>query len=240
MSAILLARRARLWYLLRKGGDNVAFSQETLDFLMENRINDSRLWFNEHKAEYTRFVRDPMRGLVEALAPCLEKIDPMIVCDPVRSVSRIWRDARYSNTLFRENLWCDFSRDRHIHMLPSFFFEITPVGFTYGCGCYETGADFMGEYRRLILAGSPLFTDALEAVRASGFRLIDSRYKRSRHPDAPEWQREWLDQRSPCVIVESGELGTLFSDGLPDFLADRFTAVKPPYDFLLFVASTIM
>ena len=219
----------------------MAFSRKTLDFLMENRINDSRLWFNEHKAEYIEYVRDPMRGLVEALAPCFEKIDPMIVCDPVRSVSRIWRDARYSNTLFRENLWCDFSRDKHMyHLLPGYFFEITPAGFSFGCGCYRANADFMAEYRRLILAGSPLFTDAVEAARKAGCPLMDTRYKRTRHPDAPEWQREWLDQRSPCVLAESGDFGTLFSDGLPDYLAERFSALKPLYDFLLFVSSAIM
>ncbi|MBR5114574.1 MAG: DUF2461 domain-containing protein [Oscillospiraceae bacterium] len=217
----------------------MAFSQATLDFLMENRINDSRLWFNEHKAEYIEYVRDPMRSFVEALAPYMERIDSMIVCDPVRSVSRIWRDARYSNTLFRENLWCDLSRDRHIHMLPSFFFEITPVGFSCGCGCWETGSDFMGEFRRLILAGSPLFNDAVEALRGSGFALMDSRYKRTRHPDAPEWQREWLDQRSPCVFFESGELDVLFSEDLPDRIGARFAEIKPFYDFLLLVAHSV-
>lgn len=217
----------------------MAFSQATLDFLMENRINDSRLWFNEHKAEYIEYVRDPMRRFVEALAPYMERIDSMIVCDPVRSVSRIWRDARYSNTLFRENLWCDLSRDRHIHMLPSFFFEITPVGFSCGCGCWETGSDFMGEFRRLILAGSPLFNDAVEALRGSGFALMDSRYKRTRHPDAPEWQREWLDQRSPCVLFESGELDFLFSEDLPDRIGARFAEIKPFYDFLLLVAHSV-
>ncbi|MCR5648988.1 MAG: DUF2461 domain-containing protein [Oscillospiraceae bacterium] len=218
----------------------MAFSQATLDFLTENRINDSRLWFNEHKAEYMEHVRDPMRGFVEEISSFLAKIDPMIICDPVRSVSRIWRDARYSKTLFRENLWCDFSRDRHIHMLPSFFFEITPFGFTYGCGCYETGSDFMGEYRRLVLADSPLFTEALEAVRGSGLKLMDTRYKRTRHPDSPEWQREWLDQRSVCVLAESGDLGALFSDELPKKIGGEFKKLKQFYAFLLLIAQTVM
>lgn len=215
------------------------FSQATLDFLMENRINDSRLWFSEHKAEYIEFVRDPMRRFVEDISPFLEKIDSMIVCDPVRSVSRIWRDARYSKTLFRENLWCDFSRDRHVHVLPGFFFEITPVGFSYGCGCYAVGSDFIGDYRRLILADSPLFADAAEAVRRSGCPLMDTRYKRTRHPDAPEWQREWLDQRSPCVISDSGDLDALFSDDLPKRIGESFKKLKPFYDFLLFVSQTV-
>ena len=218
----------------------MAFSQKTLDFLMENRINDSKLWFNEHRADYNELVRDPMRRFVEALVPVFGSIDPMIVCDPVRSVSRIFRDARYSKTIFRETLWCSFSRDKHNPgLIPGYFFEITPAGFSYGCGCYNACTDYMSTMRRLILADSPLFGDAREALAASDFLMADTRYKRTRHPDAPEWQREWLDQRSPCILRESGDLGVLFSEELPETLGAEFLAVKPYYDFLLFVSHSV-
>lgn len=218
----------------------MSFSQMTLDFLMENRINDSRLWFNEHKSDYIEFVRDPMRRFVEALIPTFGKIDPMIVCDPVRSVSRIFRDARYSKTIFRETLWCSFSRDKHNPgLIPGFFFEITPAGFSSGCGCYNAGADYMNTMRRLILAGCPLFDEARTAISEAGFSLADTRYKRTRHPDAPEWQREWLDLRSPCILRESCDFDTLFAERLPEMLGAEFLAVKPFYDFLLFVSHSV-
>lgn len=218
----------------------MAFSKASLDFLMENRINDSRLWFNEHRAEYIEYVRDPMRSFVNALVPCFEQIDPMIVCDPVRSVSRIFRDARYSKTIFRETLWCSFSRDKHrFDSIPSYFFEITPVSFSYGCGCYRSRSDFMTEMRGLILSGSTLFTEARLSVEASGLELINDRYKRTKCPDAPEWQRPWLDLKSPCVIAGSTDLDELYSDKLAEEIGKAFMSVKPFYDFLLYVSNTL-
>ena len=37
------------------------FSPQTIDFLTMNRLNDSKLWFNEHKDDYRRFVAEPFR-----------------------------------------------------------------------------------------------------------------------------------------------------------------------------------
>ena len=45
------------------------FSRKTLEFLVENRLNDSRDWYMEHKGEYEQFVYEPLRCLVTALTP---------------------------------------------------------------------------------------------------------------------------------------------------------------------------
>lgn len=68
------------------------FSPQTIDFLTMNRLNDSKLWFNEHKDDYRRFVAEPFREFTEKLLPEMQKIDPLI--NSVR-ISRIYRDARY-------------------------------------------------------------------------------------------------------------------------------------------------
>ena len=54
----------------------MAFTEETLSFLMENHIMDSREWFHEHKAEYEEYVVRPMAELFELIAPAMLKIDP--------------------------------------------------------------------------------------------------------------------------------------------------------------------
>ena len=41
------------------------FSPQTIDFLTMNRLNDSKLWFNEHKDDYRRFVSEPFREFTE-------------------------------------------------------------------------------------------------------------------------------------------------------------------------------
>ena len=42
----------------------MAFSREALDFLMENKLRDSKEWFREHRKDYDRLVLLPMRQLV--------------------------------------------------------------------------------------------------------------------------------------------------------------------------------
>lgn len=72
------------------------FTDETLEFLVRNKLMDSRVWFHEHRAEYERLVVEPLAELVEALSPAMAEIDPAIMCIPKvgKSISRIWRDTR--------------------------------------------------------------------------------------------------------------------------------------------------
>ena len=44
------------------------FSKATLDYLFENRMNDSKAWFEEHKSTYQTEVFAPLHDLVEALS----------------------------------------------------------------------------------------------------------------------------------------------------------------------------
>ena len=57
----------------------MAFTEETAEFLVVNRLTDSKLWFHEHKEDYLRLVKNPLTALCEALAPCIAEIDPMRV-----------------------------------------------------------------------------------------------------------------------------------------------------------------
>ena len=85
------------------------FSKEGLDFLFENRLMDSKPWFIEHRDIYEEKVLEPMRELVEALAPTINEIDDRMICEPKigKSISRIYRDTRFTHdkSIFREKIW---------------------------------------------------------------------------------------------------------------------------------------
>ena len=72
---------------------------------------------------------------------------------------------------------------------------------------------------------------AFEAQKV--FRLDDERYKRSRHPDAPENERAWLDQKSLCLTHEETKLDRLYSDKLAAALTRDFRRIAPVYEFFL-------
>ena len=164
------------------------FSQKTLDFLFENRMRDSRTWFNEHKSEYLKEVIAPLRELVTALTPQMLEIDGRFITEPRvdKTICRLRRDTRYSHdkSLYRDTMWLIFKRGKmHGTEVPGIYFEITCDGFNYGCGFYHASAAYMNTMRRLILQGDPAFEKAKKAFLSQKlFHMEGERYKRPHYP----------------------------------------------------------
>lgn len=178
------------------------FTDDTLEFLVRNKLMDSREWFHEHHGEYERLVVEPLAELVSALTPALAEIDPNIVCVPKvgKSISRIWRDTRRGPGLpiYRDVMWLTFLRAKQ-QGLPGFWFEFSPQALRWGCGWYQTEPATMAAFRELILRGDPAWRAALRAYRKQErFVLEPERYKRSRFPEARRRQSSecWTSRAS--------------------------------------------
>ena len=218
------------------------FSANTLDFLFENRLQDSRPWFEEHKEDYRKLVLEPLRVLVQELAPAMLKIDDKFVTEAKvdRTISRIWRDTRYSKdkSLYRENMWIIFKRGKmHGTEVPGFYFDISGQGFAYGCGFYNASAAYMEKFRELALSSDRTFIKAKKAYDSQKIYQMDGElYKRSRFPDQPEQMRQWLDRRGISFNAKSKDFDLLFSQKLGEKLIADFKLLSPVYDFLLRVS----
>lgn len=217
------------------------FTDETLEFMVRNKITDSRDWFHEHREEYEKLVVEPLAELVTELAPVMVEIDPAIMCIPKvgKSISRIWRDTRRGPELpiFRDVMWLTFLRSKQQN-LPGFWFEFSPRALRWGCGWYQTDPKIMAEMRTLILSDSRLWKDALKSYKKQdAFELENERYKRSKYPDEKPEKREWLDLKSACLTHNELGLELLFSDGLALRLAEDFRSIAPIYR--LFLESTL-
>lgn len=213
------------------------FSQKTIDFLIENRLQNSKEWFEERREQYNEFVISPLVSLTEKLTPVLLDIDDQLICSPKvgGSVSRIWRDARFSKdkSLFRDTMWCMFIRQKNVG-LPEFFFVISPDSFLYGGGYYSAGAASMDSVRKLILSNDKDFKNALSVYENQDvFQLVGDIYKRSRHPDSPEKLKNWLDRKTICFLRESNDFDLLYSDKLSSIVADGYKTLAPIYNFLI-------
>ena len=51
------------------------FSEKTLDFLFENRLQDSKDWFDAHKPIYQQYVLEPLQELVVGLSEAALDLD---------------------------------------------------------------------------------------------------------------------------------------------------------------------
>lgn len=209
-------------------------SAKLLDFLFENRLNDSKEWFNEHKEDYKEYVEKPVRELAETLLPVITGIDSKI--DKMH-VSRIYRDARFckGKSIFRENMWCSYSRVKDLYKsLPAFYFDISANGFEYGCGFYAASTECMNALREMILSDSPLFTEAEEVFRKQRtFELYGDKFKRERYPEESEEKRDWLNRKTVGLSAHTTDWELIFSDKLSAKVARDFKKIAPVYRFIL-------
>lgn len=217
------------------------FSQKTLDFLFENRLKNSKTWFEEHRGEYETYVLEPLRALVVNLTPVMLSIDPLFTVEPAvnKTISRIYRDVRFSRdkSLFRDEMWITFMRNKRFWAgLPGYYFLLGQGGFSYGFGYYEATTESMAIFRDCIMKNDRAFQKALAAYQSqTEFQLSGEKYKRSKFPGQPEEVMDWLDRKNISFDHHSNDLSTLFSPRLADELSTGFQQLKPIYDFIFLV-----
>ncbi len=222
----------------------MAFTQDTLDFLFENKLNDSRAWFHEHHDIYERVVMAPLKELASRLEPFMLSVDPLIITSNRRVISRINRDIRFTHdkSLYRSNMWLAYSRDKHqFGGVPAFYFEISLHGFDFGCGYYNMPAETLKTAKELILRDDPKFCEAFEAYNnQSVFTLYGDMYKKTKYPNVSDELKQWLDRKNIGFSAECDDFDLLFSDKLADYLIERWKYLEAPYEFLLKAVSTLV
>ena len=111
------------------------FTAETIDFLWELRMNNSREWMEENRDRYKRVLKEPFDSLAAALvAESIAFGGREMKC----SVSRINRDIRFSKdkSPYRASRWVVLYdaalQGTAWKERPSFYFELNPEGLRMG------------------------------------------------------------------------------------------------------------
>ena len=213
------------------------FSAAGVDLLSLNRLQNSKDFYEEHKAEIKKLAITPFYELIEQMTPVMQQIDEQFVTVPSRMVSRVRRDTRYTKdkTLYRANMWLFFRRARRQHeSVPCYYFELHPEYWAWGCwGAWGTGE--MQALRDMILHEDKLFLEAFEAVkRCPEVTLAGEMYKRPKYPDAkPEYQ-DWLNRKEIGVdFRESENFAPVLDGSFVGPMLDTMRRLAPLYRFLL-------
>ena len=208
---------------------------DTLYLLAENRFQDRKSFYEEHKAELRARAVEPLRCLVAELAPAMLAIDPLIVVDPMKNgcVSRIRRDNRYTidKSLYRENLWIAFQRDKRAwdYCLPAFYLDFSVSRAEWGMGFYSAKPEVMRALRRRTDEDPAPMLAALKKAQKAGFALGGRPYARPRSdPALPALLRPLYDCRN--LEASRTEPPVFVADTtLPVRLAEGFAALAPLY-----------
>lgn len=211
------------------------FTQAGLNFLQDAWVNNSKAWFDEHRAIYDNDLVKPFRLLVEQLTPAMLKIDEWFETRPAigKTISRIHRDTRFSKdkSLYRSRLWLTFKRpNRDWKEAPAYFFEISPDCYRYGLGYYCTSKQTMDIFREEILNDTEKFLKVIRCVKKP-FELVGESYKRPLIKD--EKISTWYNRKNLAVMVTNNHIEDVLDGSLADKLAKDFKQLLPLYDYLM-------
>lgn len=208
---------------------------ESIELLCLNRFNDSKEFYEEHKLELKEGITVPMRQIVLDLSGLMYDIDDKMLTDPVRSVSRIYRDTRgnRSKIKYRENMWLMLRRyKKESPSAPFFYFEFYPNSFGYGLAFWTWKQSAFKEVHNLIIEHPGRWLDAVDACKQAGFTYnARDNYKKDMYPDAPKEIKPYLSAKNMEFSYSSFDMNRINSPSLIDELKLAFDLARPMYSF---------
>ncbi len=214
--------------------DFTGFSPEGLDLLIENRMQNSKAFYEESKPKIKHLVQEPFYALIAEMAPTMLEIDSSFVIQPHRMLSRVRRDTRYTKdkSLYRDHMWITFGRMKGAFAArPCYYFEIAPTYWAYGCGYYQAPPQEMQYARELMLAEDKRFLEAFHCVQPP-FSLYGDSYKRPRFPDAPAIYQPWLNRKNLGVMAEFTDHSSVLDGTFVKKMLSDMKQIAPLYHFL--------
>ena len=207
------------------------FSEATSQFLWGLALNNERSWFEAHREEYEKTLRQPFQALAKETEAIMNERFPEKELS--LHVARIYRDARrlFGRGPYKDHLWFSLKSRNGLLCGPMFWFEIGAADYSYGVGFYSATPLQMDAFRKSVDANPAKLERLANALsKLSKFRLDGDEYKRPKR-NAGDLLDSWYNKKHLSLIFEDNFGGELFSKDLPQILADAYTALMPYYDY---------
>lgn len=180
-------------------------------FFTELAANNSKDWFDTHRARHAEQVRKPAETLADILADDLGRLTGRRLTP---KIPRINRDTRFSKHKSPYNthlhiLWSFAAEDR-----PGFFFALSPTAVTFATGVMAFSPEGLDWARRAIVDDPQPWLSAVARARATGGDLADwgeAPLKRvpkpwsDDHPAADLLRRKSLILRLPLAPADTAD-----------------------------------
>ncbi len=201
----------------------------------QNRFENSRIFYEEHKQELKDGFTVPMRQIAAEIVPQIYDIDDKVMTNPVRMVSRFFRDTRYSKDkhLYRDNLWVMFMRNKHEwQQYPCMWFEVTQNYWSYGVGMFWVDATYLELYRKALLERPQEFMKAVEDCEKAGAMYCPEFYKKAKPGNPIPEIEPYYNIKDMHFIAQRTDFETLQSEALIDELKAVYKNFSGMYTFL--------
>ena len=211
------------------------FTDETVDFMWGIRFNNERGWFMDHKEIYQKHFYEPMRELGDEMYDFIQSKRPDYAL--IRKVARIYRDARrlHGRGPYKDHLWFTVEQPAESWMdKPSFWFELTPDGWSYGMGYWVSKPVTMAKLRARIDRDPDTMERLTRTLNnQTEFSLNTVDYKKLRSPAPSEILEPWYRAKYFSIGHEEKLTDELFDRSLVERLKQGYEFLLPYYDYFL-------
>jgi uncharacterized protein (TIGR02453 family) len=204
------------------------FSSETGEFLWELAFHNEKPWFEAHREQFLRAVKNPLDDLAHDTRSLMQSRHPE---EPYQvHISRIYRDARrlFGRGPYKDHLWFTIWTGAERRNGPDFWFELGPASYSYGLGFYTADSEQMAELRSYMEAHPAAMERLVKSVNKAGYHLEGEMYKRLKK-DVGEVLNPWYNRKWIGFSRDFDHGGDLYSDALPTVLADAYDKLMPVY-----------
>ena len=214
------------------------FTPQTFQFFTDLKENNYKEWFDAHKHVYESELLNPLKALFHAMTPAMSAIDPLFEMRAHRSISRIYRDTRFSKdkTPYRDFMWMTFQQPvvrEQWKDHPGFFLEVNANGYGLGLGLFEPKRKVMDNLRDAILYTPEEFQEHTQkSVLNRGYVVKGQEYKRRIPNELPEYFQSWFNRKGIWVEKVRPIGKELFLPSFANEIIDDFMAMEWLYKFM--------
>ena len=210
------------------------FTERTIEFMWNLRLNNNKPWFEAHKDEFIRDFQSPMKALGQEV---FERITADFGGHNfIHKLSRIYKDARRvrGGEPYRANLWFSIERPaEEWTSTPVFWFELAPDNWSFGLGYYAARAETMAKLRARIDKRPKAFEKLIATLETQDEFVLDGAEYVRRKQAPTEKTAPWYNKKS-FSLIHSQPIGEeLFSPDLADRLVNGYAFLMPFYDYFI-------
>ena len=209
------------------------FGKEILPFFLDLRFHNDKSFMDANRDRYYRAVRQPFYDFITAMGPGMQQIAEDMEVRPVKCLSRINRDTRFSRdkSPYRDHLWVSF---RQAGMpndgTPFYWFELGPDHLNWGVGIWGDSRAAMDAMRRKIAAKPDDFLRLLPVLRDRHFLLAGDEWKKMKVPEGlPEALAPWYLKKHVYAERVDTSLQWIYSPDIVNRVMDDYKALAPLY-----------
>ena len=214
------------------------FPEKTIPFFLDLRFHNDSTWFHAHYSEYESAVRKPFYELIETLAPTALEIAPDMEVRPVRCLSRINRDVRFSRdkSPYRDHMWlllrrAGEERDQSV----MYWFELSPETVTWGLGFWGPNRPAMDALRKQMELHPSQVVKAVKQAKLPSSTLLvcgDSYKKLKVPPDLPKELQTLYPLKEIYIQRANYPLSNIYTSKLAQDIAHDYLQLRSMYSLL--------